>query len=141
MVSPETRKRNKCELGDARKDSLFPAERRTLLASPADDHRRRCLRELRRAPACKCTERAMRSFKGPTHAFDTADLAALDQVVDSIWTVVQAQDPFRGFGKDREIQEALRKKIFALASSGMRDPELLRNLVLATLPSPTCEST
>jgi hypothetical protein len=33
-----------------------------------------------------------------------------------------------------EVRFALRRKLFALASGGMRDPEAMRTEILATLP-------
>jgi hypothetical protein len=65
---------------------------------------------------------------------DPTDLVILDQAFEAAWAVIQAHDPFRDLDKDEQLQLALRQKLFALASLGQRDPETLRNLVLADMP-------
>jgi hypothetical protein len=69
----------------------------------------------------------MASLNSPT------ELAVLDQAFEVSWADVAAYDPFRDFGKDHELRFALRRKLFALASRGMRDPEAMRMEILATL--------
>jgi hypothetical protein len=65
---------------------------------------------------------------------DTAELAILDQAFETAWAVIQAHDPFRDLDRDQQLQLALRQKLFALALTGQRHPETLRNLVLADMP-------
>ena len=76
----------------------------------------------------------MGSLNFPTHKFYPTDLAILDQAFEVSWAAVAAYDPFRDFNKDHEVRFALRRKLFALASGGMRDPEAMRTEILATLP-------
>jgi hypothetical protein len=76
----------------------------------------------------------MGSLNSPTHKFYPTELAVLDQAFEVSWVAVAAYDPFRDFKKDHELQFALRRRLFALASAGMRDPEKMRTEVLATLP-------
>jgi hypothetical protein len=47
---------------------------------------------------------------------------------------MQAQDPFRDFNSDETLKAELRGKLFAMASGGMRDPEIMRQTI-ATLSS------
>ena len=69
----------------------------------------------------------MASLDSPT------ELAILEQAFEVSWADVAAYDPFRDFKKDLELRFTLRRKLFALASRGMRDPEAMRREILATL--------
>ena len=66
---------------------------------------------------------------------DPTELAILDQAFQLSWADVQARDPFRDFSGDKTLKFSLRRKLFAMASSGMRDPEAMRDIILATLPT------
>jgi hypothetical protein len=65
------------------------------------------------------------------HASNTRSI--LEQAFHLSWADVQAQDPFRDFSTDETLKASLRHKLFAMASSGMRDPELMRQTISATL--------
>jgi hypothetical protein len=64
------------------------------------------------------------------HASNTRSI--LEQAFHLSWADVQAQDPFRDFSSDEALRDNLRRKLFAMASGGMRDPELMRQTI-ATL--------
>jgi hypothetical protein len=65
------------------------------------------------------------------HASNTRSV--LEQAFHLSWADVQAQDPFRDFSSDEALKASLRRKLFAMASSGMRDPELMREIISTTL--------
>jgi len=66
--------------------------------------------------------------------FSPADRFLLDQVYDAAWAVIQAHDRFRDLDQAEQLQSVLRQKLFVLAANGERDPQLLRNLLLAEMP-------
>jgi hypothetical protein len=65
------------------------------------------------------------------HAANTRSI--LEHAFHLSWADVQARDPFRDFSDDETLKGSLRRKLFAMASSGMRDPELMRQTISATL--------
>jgi hypothetical protein len=58
------------------------------------------------------------------HASNTRSI--LEQAFHLSWADMQAQDPFRDFSSDETLKAELRRKLFAMASGGMRDPEIMR---------------
>jgi hypothetical protein len=96
------------------------------------------------------TALATRALKGLVHVFDysrresgahdnwaklgPAERFLLDQVYDAAWAVIQAHDPFRDLDQDEQLQFALRHKLFVLAANGVRDPQMLRSLLLTEMP-------
>jgi hypothetical protein len=66
------------------------------------------------------------------HASNTRSI--LERAFHLSWADVQAQDPFKDFSSDEVLKADLRRKLFEMASSGMRDPELMRQTISATLP-------
>jgi hypothetical protein len=69
-----------------------------------------------------------------SRAFDPLDLEIIDRVYEAAWAQIEARDPGRDRQKDRELEEALRKRIFALADSGHVDFDGLCDKVLASMP-------
>ena len=49
------------------------------------------------------------------------DLEIIDRVYEAAWAQLEAREPFRDRAKDGERGEALRQRIFAVASSGKVD--------------------
>jgi len=70
----------------------------------------------------------------PDPTIDHADKVILDQAFEAAWAVIQAHDPFRDLDNDEQLRLAVRRKLFALIAIGQRDPETLRNVVLADTP-------
>lgn len=67
-------------------------------------------------------------------AFGPRDLDVLEQVYASIWTTVRGNDPFRNPRRDEDLQESIRRSLFAYATSkGTSDPEALKEAVLESL--------
>jgi len=56
----------------------------------------------------------MSAFK---RVFAPLDLEIIDRVYEAAWAQIEAREPFRDKQKDGERQEALRKRIFAVAGS------------------------
>jgi hypothetical protein len=78
-------------------------------------------------------EATMGSFKRP-HVFDPLDLEIIDRVYEAAWAHIEGRDPYRDREKDGERQEALRKRIFAVAGHRPVDFDTLCNKVLASMP-------
>jgi hypothetical protein len=76
----------------------------------------------------------MGSFR--SRAFDALDLKIIDRVYEAAWAQLEAREPFRDRAKDGERGEALRQRIFAVASSGKVDLDSLCDRVLADMPEP-----
>lgn len=66
--------------------------------------------------------------------FHPLDLETIDRVYEAAWAQIIARDPFRNTEKDSERQEALRKRLFALAGPGYLDFDTLYDKVLTSLP-------
>ena len=66
--------------------------------------------------------------------FHPLDLETIDRVYEAAWAQIIARDPFRNTAKDSECQEALRKRLFALAGPGSVDFDTLCDKVLASMP-------
>ena len=60
--------------------------------------------------------------------------AILDQVFQAAWADLQTSEAFRALGEDERLKVRLRRKLLAMAVSGMRDPELMRQTALAAFP-------
>jgi hypothetical protein len=69
-----------------------------------------------------------------SRVFDPLDLEIIDRVYEAAWAQLEARDPFRDREKDGERGEALRKRIFAVATSGMVDFDTLCDRVLTNMP-------
>ena len=66
--------------------------------------------------------------------FDPLDLEIIDRVYEAAWAQLEAREPFRDRDKDGERVEKLRKHIFAFATSGKVDFDVLLDKVLASMP-------
>jgi len=75
----------------------------------------------------------MDSFKRPC-VFLPLDLEIIDLVHEAAWAQIEARDPFRNRNEDGERQDALRKRLFALATPGAVDFDTLYDNVLASMP-------
>jgi hypothetical protein len=75
----------------------------------------------------------MDSFKRPC-VFLPLDLEIIDLVHEAAWAQIEARDPFRNRNEDGERQDALRKRLFALATPGTVDFDTLYDNVLASMP-------
>ena len=72
----------------------------------------------------------MGPFKHPV--FDPLDLEIIDLVCEAAWAEIQAREPKRDTEEDGKLQEALRKRIFAVAPPGKIDFDSLYERVLTT---------
>jgi hypothetical protein len=72
----------------------------------------------------------MGSFARP-RVFDPLDLQIIDLVYEAAWARLEARDPHRDLAGDDKRQEALRKKVFALATPGAVEFDDLLDKVLA----------
>jgi hypothetical protein len=77
----------------------------------------------------------MGSFR--SRAFDALDLEIIDRVYEAARAELEAQDPFRDREKDGDPGEALRKRLFALATPGKVDLDTLCNKVLTSMREPS----
>ena len=68
------------------------------------------------------------------HVFDPLDLEIIDRVYEAAWAQIEAREPNRDIEHDGDRQEALRKRIFAVAHSGHVDFDTLCESVFADLP-------
>ncbi len=75
----------------------------------------------------------MDSSKRPC-VFLPLDLEIIDLVHEAAWAQIEARDPFRNRNEDGERQDALRKRLFALATPGTVDFDTLYDNVLASMP-------
>ena len=60
-------------------------------------------------------------------------LAVMDHAFAAIWKVLQADDPFRDYGKDGELRIAVGQKLLSLVADGVTDPGRLRQLTVESL--------
>ena len=60
-------------------------------------------------------------------------LAVMDRAFAAIWKVLQADDPFRDYGKDGELRIAVGQKLLNLVADGVTDPGRLRQLTVESL--------
>jgi hypothetical protein len=75
----------------------------------------------------------MGPFKRPC-VFLPLDLEIIGLVHEAVWAQIEARDPFRNRNEDGERQDALRKRLFALATPGTVDFDTLYDNVLASMP-------
>lgn len=66
--------------------------------------------------------------------FDPLDLEIIDQVYETALGQLEAREPLRDREEDAERQRALRKLVFALATPGNVDFDILSDRVLANMP-------
>jgi hypothetical protein len=71
----------------------------------------------------------MRSFTR-SRVFDPLDLQIIDLVYEAAWAQLEARDPFRDIAKDPKRREALRRKVFAVATPGEIEFDSLLDKVL-----------
>jgi hypothetical protein len=72
----------------------------------------------------------MASFKVPKHAFDSDELAVLDQAFESAWAAIRTHYP-RGIPElDGELRSHLSRLIFRIAAHGVNDVQTLRDFAL-----------
>jgi hypothetical protein len=76
----------------------------------------------------------MGHFKRP-RVFHPLDLEIMDRVYEAAWAQIEARDPFRDRNEDGKRQDALRKWLFALATPGPVDFDMLYDKVLARMPN------
>lgn len=70
-------------------------------------------------------------------AFDPLDLEVLEQVYESLWDAVRANDPFRNLRMDEDLQASIRRALFAYAAvKGTADPDALKEAVLSSMKPP-----
>jgi hypothetical protein len=66
----------------------------------------------------------------PPKSHDETTLVALEQALRDVCQVLKAHDPYHDWDRDSEVQQALAKKLMALADTGVRDPKELRSRML-----------
>ena len=71
--------------------------------------------------------------KTPTKSFQPDELELLGQTFNAIWTTIKTSESDRDLARDEELRTAVSERLCALAAGGMKDPELLRELTLASL--------
>lgn len=76
----------------------------------------------------------MGSFRQSREAFLPLDLEIIDHVFKAVWAQVEAREPLRDRANDEELQEAIRKRIFAFAGCGPIDFDILCEKLIATMP-------
>lgn len=75
----------------------------------------------------------MASFKPPMKAFQPDELELLGQTFNAIWATIKTSGSDRDLANDEELRTAVSERLCVLAAGGMKDPELLRELTLASL--------
>ena len=65
--------------------------------------------------------------------YDEAMISALEQALRDVWQVLKAHDPYPKWDEDPDLKTLLAEKLMALADSGIRDPQELRNRTLQGL--------
>jgi hypothetical protein len=75
----------------------------------------------------------MGSFK-PPHAFNSQDLETIQWVYEAAWARIVLRDQSRDRVHDVELQEFLRKRVFAFAQSSPVDFDALYDRVVASIP-------
>ncbi len=67
-------------------------------------------------------------------SFDPLDRKILERAFDAAWAAVKHHDPSIELDSDEGLEAALRRELIQIAcSSGVSDPETLRDLVLTVL--------
>jgi hypothetical protein len=89
-----------------------------------------------RVPAA--TQRAlMASFKPPAQpfrkSFQPDELEFLGQTFNAIWAAIKTGESDGDSANVEELRAAVSKRLCALAAGGVTDPEILRDLTLATI--------
>jgi hypothetical protein len=77
--------------------------------------------------------RLMASLKPPTKSLQPDELELLGQTFNAVWATIETSELDRDLGKDEELRTAVSKRLCALAAGGVTDPELLRELTLASI--------
>jgi hypothetical protein len=66
--------------------------------------------------------------------YDDEMLAALEEALRDVWQVLKAHDPYPDWQEDLDLKKAVAETLMALADSGVRDPQELRNRTLDSFP-------
>lgn len=67
------------------------------------------------------------------NVFQPEDLEVLEQAFEQTWAVL-ASDPSRDGSNDEDLKFLIRQKLMTIASAGLIDVEMMRKMVLASLP-------
>ena len=70
----------------------------------------------------------MASFKVPKHAFDSDELAVLDQAFKSAWAAIETHYPPGIPELEEKLRSHLSRLIFGLAAHGVNDVQTLGTL-------------
>ena len=76
----------------------------------------------------------MASFKPPEGAFDSEQLAILQQAFAAIWATLSAHRPSQE--DNGELKTVVSEKLCSLAAAGVMDVQLLRAMTLSSLELP-----
>ena len=74
------------------------------------------------------------NFKAPKHAFDSDDLAILDEAFDATWTAIKSHHPLYAPKIEEDLRSDVRRLLLHLAARGISDVPTLRELVLVAVP-------
>jgi hypothetical protein len=75
-------------------------------------------------------------FRSLRHELDPLDLGILEKAFDATWAAVKENDPLINFDSDEGLAAILRRELIEIARfNGVTDPETLRDILLARLPS------
>jgi hypothetical protein len=83
------------------------------------------------APAVILGSPVMSAFQRHSDSFNPETLALLESVLDETWASLQPKDTF----DELEMRTAIAELIVQFAAQGERDPQKLKALVLAALPT------
>jgi hypothetical protein len=76
----------------------------------------------------------MSSFQPPLRAFQSEDIAVLQQAFDAVWSTIVAHRPSQA--DNDELRTMVSEKLCEIASNGVMDVQLLRSMTLASLEFP-----
>ena len=75
-------------------------------------------------------------FRSLRHKLDPLDREILEKAFDAAWTAVKEGDPLVDFDSDDGLEAILRRELIEIACfNGVSDPETLRDILLARLPT------
>jgi hypothetical protein len=76
-------------------------------------------------------------FKSPRHDLDPLDAEILQRAFEA-WMAIKESGRSVDFESDEELETALRRELIEMARfNGARDPEILRDILLTTVPPVT----
>jgi hypothetical protein len=73
-------------------------------------------------------------FKTPKQAFDSDDLALLDEAFEASWAEITSHRPLYTPRSEEDLRTNLGRLLLHLAARGIDDVPTLKNLVLVALP-------